>query len=181
MGWDPKEYAADLIAKEGGAENCVRPLTPANDVQGPYKGRGNEDEWGARYADILSRIMRADMAVIEQECDRAIQTEYPGGVTGHSFAAVDRFWMGLRAAFPDAAFTIDHQIGRQDSMMPPRAAIRWALHGKHDGWGAFGAPTGAEVYVLGASHAEFGPRGLRREYTLFDETAIWKQILMQTG
>jgi hypothetical protein len=38
------------------------------------------------------------------------------------------------------------------------------------------------VYVLGITHAEFGPWGLRREYTLFyDETAIWKQILLQTG
>ncbi|MEC8269312.1 MAG: nuclear transport factor 2 family protein, partial [Pseudomonadota bacterium] len=39
----------------------------------------------------------------------------------------------------------------------------------------------ADVYVMGVSHAEFGPRGLRREYVLFDETAIWKQIVMKTG
>ncbi|MEL7178104.1 MAG: nuclear transport factor 2 family protein, partial [Pseudomonadota bacterium] len=66
-------------------------------------------------------------------------------------------------------------------LMPPRAAVRWSLHGKHDGWGVFGAPTGAEVYVMGITHAEFGPRGLRREFTLIDETAIWKQILLATG
>ena len=66
-------------------------------------------------------------------------------------------------------------------MPPQRAAFRWSLHGKHDGWGSFGAPSGAEVYVMGISHAEFGPWGLRRDYTLIDETAIWKQILLQTG
>ncbi|WP_299045943.1 ester cyclase [uncultured Tateyamaria sp.] len=181
IGWDAKEYAADLIEREGGGENAVRPLTPATDKPGPYKGRGNDNAWGQTYADILTRIMGADMAVIPAEYDRAVQSEYPGGVTGHSHGPVDRFWMGLRASFPDATFTIDHQIGRDDDLMPPRAAIRWALHGKHDGWGYFGAPTGAEVYVLGISHAEFGPWGLRREYTLFDETAIWKQILLQTG
>ena len=65
--------------------------------------------------------------------------------------------------------------------MPPRAAIRWSLTGKHDGWGAFGKPTGAEVHVMGASHVEFGPRGIRREYTLYDETSIWKQIAIKTG
>jgi len=186
IGWDAREYAADLIAREGGPENAVRPLTPATDQPGPYKGRGNANEWGAKYADILTRIMGADMAVIPAEYDRAVQSEYPGGTTGHSHAPVDRFWMGLRASFPDATFTIDHQIGRDDDLMPPRAAIRWSLHGKHDGWGYFGAPTGAEVYVLGISHAEFGSLGaapptLRREFTLFDETAIWKQILLQTG
>ena len=186
IGWDAREYAADLIAREGGPEKAVRPLTPATDRPGPYQGRGNDNEWGARYADILTRIMGADMAVIPAEYDRAVQSEYPGGVTGHSHGPVDRFWMGLRASFPDATFTIDHQIGRDDPFMPPRAAIRWALHGRHDGWGYFGAPTGAEVYVLGISHAEFGSLGharptVRREFTLFDETAIWKQILLQTG
>ena len=65
--------------------------------------------------------------------------------------------------------------------MPPRAALRWSLWGKHDGFGAFGEPSGAEVYVMGISHAEFGPWGLRREWVLFDETAIWKQILMHSG
>ena len=125
--------------------------------------------------------MGADLAVIPKKYDRACQLEYPGGQTAHSYSAADRFWMGLRASFPSAEFTIDHQIGRDDEMMPPRAAIRWSLFGKHDGWGAFGAPSGAEVYILGACHAEFGPWGLRREYVLFDETAIWKQIVLKTG
>lgn len=186
MGWDPKAFAADQIDREGGPEACTRPLSPATDRDGPYKGRGNDDVWGARYADLLTRIMNADMAAIPEVYDRACQLEHPGGVTGHSHAAADRFWMGLRASFPSAAFRIDHQIGREDPRMPPRAALRWSLHGRHDGWGRFGAPTGAEVYVLGISHAEFGSLGaaeptLRREFVLFDETAIWKQILLATG
>ena len=181
LGVDPKAYAADLIEKEGGPEHCVKPLTPATDKPGPYKGRGNDNAWGAKYADILTRIMGADMAAIPVEYDRAVQVEYPGGVTGHSHGDVDQFWMGLRASFPDAVFRIDHVIGREDPMMPPRAALRWSLHGRHSGWGAFGTPTGAEVYVLGICHAEFGPWGLRREYVIYDETTIWKQILLQTG
>jgi len=181
MGWDPVEFARDLIGREGGPENCVKPLTPATDRPGPYRGKGNDNEWGARLADNLTRIMAADFTVIGREYDRAAQLEYAGGVSGHGPGDADRFWMGLRAAFPDAAFAIHHVIGRDDPMMPPRAAVRWSLHGKHSGWGAFGTPTGAEVYVLGITHAEFGPWGLRREYTLFDETAIWKQILLATG
>jgi len=181
LGWDPKDYAADLIEKEGGPDACVQPLTPATDQPGPYKGRGNDNEWGAKYANIITRIMGADMAAIPVEYDRAVQVEYPGGVTGHSHGAVDEFWMGLRASFPDARFQIDHQIGRDDPMMPPRAALRWSLTGKHSGWGSFGAPTGVDIYLLGICHAEFGPWGLRREYVIYDETTIWKQILLQTG
>jgi hypothetical protein len=58
--------------------------------------------------------------------------------------------MGLRAALPDAAFTLEHVIGRQD----PRMAPRCSLHGRHAIYGRFGQPTGAEVYVMGLSHAE---------------------------
>ncbi|MEM1073956.1 MAG: ester cyclase [Pseudomonadota bacterium] len=181
LGWDPKTYAADLIKKEGGPERSTQPLSPKIDETGPYKGRGNTDEWGEKYADILTRIMKADMAVVSKAYDRAAHLEYPGGISGHSHGDADRFWMGLRAAFPDAKFQIDHQIGRDDPMMPPRAALRWSLTGKHSGWGAFGAPTGAAIYLLGISHAEFGPWGLRREYVIYDETMIWKQILLQTG
>ncbi len=181
LGWDPKTYAADLIENEGGPETCVKPLSPVTDKPGPYKGRGNENEWGAKYADLLSRIMGADMAAVSSEYDRAVQVEYPGGKTGHSHSDVDQFWMGLRASFPDAQFQIDHQIGREDPMMPPRAALRWSLTGKHSGWGIFGPPTGADIYVLGICHAEFGPWGLRRECVIYDETTIWKQILLHTG
>lgn len=181
LGIEPKRYAADRIAAEGGPENCIKPLTPETDVPGTYRGRGNEDPLGQRYADILTRIMAADMAAIPQVYDRAVQLEMPGGVTGNGWGAADSFWLRLRAAFPDAAFRIDHVIGREDPGQPPRAALRWSLHGRHAGFGAFGPPTGATVYVLGMSHAEFGPYGLRREWVLYDETAIWRQIVMQTG
>ena len=94
--------------------------------------------------------------------------------------------MGLRASFPKAEFKMHHVVGRDDPAMPPRAAVRWTLHGTHDGYGTLGEPTGAEAFVLSATHAEFGEfiRGapkLRREWTLYDETAVWRQILLQTG
>ena len=181
LGWESQGFARDQIAREGGPEHCSKPLTPTTDVAGPYAGRGNDDAYGEQYASVLQRMMAADMGAVPNTYDRAVQSHYPGGDTGHGLEAVDRFWMALRSAFPNANFQIDHQIGREDAMMPPRAAIRWSLHGKHDGWGMFGAPTGAEVYVLGISHVEFGPWGIRREYTLIDETAIWKQILLATG
>lgn len=181
MGLDPQQFARDQIGREGGPDMCVKPLTPGTDIPGPYTGRGNDNPWGVKHADVLTRIMAADFTAIPQAYDRACHLEYPGGRAGHSHGDADRFWMSLRAAFPDAVFTIHHQIGLADPLMPPRSALRWSLHGIHSGWGGFGAPSGARVYLLGISHAEFGPWGLRREYTLYDETAVWKQILLRTG
>ena len=180
LGIEPKRYAAGLIA-DAAPGRRPRPLTPDIDPAGPYAGTGNDDPWGERYAGILTGLMAADLASIPAVYDRGVQLEMPGGVTGHGWAAADGFWMRLRSAFPSAEFRIHHRIGREDPLMPPRAALRWSLWGKHDGFGAFGPPTGAPVYILGISHAEFGPRGLRREWVLYDETAIWTQIALHTG
>lgn len=178
---NPKDFAADQIEAEGGPATAGRPLTPADDQPGPYSGVGNQAEPGLEYEGLMASIMGADLTAIPRSYDRAVQVELPGGVTGHGWGSVDSFWMGLRSALPDAEFAVHHRIGRMDHGLPPRAALRWSLTGTHSGWGAFGTPSGAEVHVMGLSHAEFGPRGLRREFVLFDETAVWKQILLHTG
>jgi len=176
LGQTPEEAARAAIL----AGDVQMPFTPDTDIAGPYTGRGNTDEWGQQHSDILRRIMAADFRVIAERYDRACHLSLPRGHEGHGHESATGFWLGLRSAFPSAEFRIDHQIGREDPLMSPRSAIRWSLTGRHDGWGRFGAPTGAQVYVMGVSHVEFGPRGLQREFTLFDEIAIWKQILLQT-
>lgn len=181
LGMDPEQFARDLIEREGGPENCQPVYSPAIDVVGPYTARGNDNEWGARLSDVLQRIMNKDLAVVRKEYDRAVHTEHPASTTVHSWADTESLWMGLRSSFPSAQFSIDHQIGREDPMLSPRAAVRWSLQGKHDGWGMFGKPSGADVFIMGFTHAEFGPYGLRREYTLFGNVSIWKQIHLKTG
>ena len=181
LGIDSKAFAVRAIEAEGGPAKCSRPFTPETDVKAVYTGRGNAHPVGKRYADIITRIMSGDLATIQRDYDRGCHLQLPGGITAHGRPAADAFWLGLRAAFPSARFEIHHQIGREDQHVPQRAALRWSLTGTHDGWGAFGAPTGAKVHVMGISHAEFGPYGLRREYVLYDEISIWKQIVLKVG
>lgn len=181
LGMKPKKYAKGLIKAEGGPDICSKPFTPDQDMDGGYRGTGNNNEWGEKYAEILNAIMAMDFNVIKREYDRAVVAEYAGARHVVSHDGADQFWVGLRSAFPNAEFKIHHQIGMDADMLSPRAAIRWSLDGKHEGWGSFGRPTGADVHVMGMCHAEFGPWGLRRELALYDEIAIWKQILIQTG
>jgi predicted ester cyclase len=181
LGVEPEDFARAQIEREGGIEKATRPFTPELDRPGPYRGHGNDNEWGVHYASILNAIMAADFTVVAREYDRACRLYYPDGVEARSFGPAETFWIGLRSAFPSAQFTIDHQIGNQDPLLGARSAIRWSLRGKHDGWGSFGKPSGADVYVMGFSHADFGPWGMRSETVVFDTTAIWKQILLHKG
>ena len=181
LGTTPQVHARALIEREGGPERAARPFTPEHDQVGPYRGKGNDHRWGSRYAEILTAIMAADFTKVAGEYDRACRLAYPDGVEERSIAPVETFWMTLRAAFPSAEFRIDHQIGIEDAMLGPRAALRWSLRGKHDGWGRFGPPSGADVYIMGFSHADFGPWGLRNETVIFDTVSIWKQIMLHQG
>lgn len=181
LGVDPKRFAGDQIEREGGPEQAKRPFGPESDRPARYRGTGNDDPWGMRYESMLESMMTGDDAVVERDYDRAVHLELPGGVVGHGWGDAGRFWRSLRSSFPSAEFRVHHRIGRADPGVAPRAALRWSLTGRHDGSGAFGDPTDAMVHVMGISHAEFGPWGLRREYVLVDETAIWKQILLHSG
>ena len=181
LGQQPQDYARKQLAQEKAMGKNLTFFLPEHDIAGPYQGCGNDHTWGQKLSEILTRIMAADFRVIQQTYDRAANLFYPGGKQGVSHADADAFWMGLRASFPHAEFRIHHAIGRDDPLMPPRAAVRWSLDGRHDGWGCYGQPSNARVHIMGITHAEFGAWGLRREYTLFDEVAIWKQILSHQG
>ena len=181
LGWDAKAYAREIVAREGGAQAATQRIQDNQDPEPVYTGRGNDNPWGQKLADTLKRIMNADFAVISGTYDRAAFIAHPGGREGWSHGFAEAAWMGLRSSFPSATFSIEHCIGREDPLSPPRAAIRWSLKGRHDGPGLFGQPTGAELAIMGFTQAEFGPWGLRREFTLFDEIAILKHIILHTG
>lgn len=176
LGHSPESWARLSIQREGAHPRL--PYTPAIDRPGPYQGRGNDHPLGQRLADILTQMMAMDFSAIRRSYDRAVHVWHPGGATGWGIPYAEAQWLALRTCFPDATFAIHHQIGRADPGQPDRAAIRWSLTGTHSGFGAYGAPTGAPVHVMGFTHAEFGPWGLRREFSLWDPVSIWKQILL---
>ena len=52
-----------------------------------------------------------------------------------------------------------------------------SMSGTHTGWGRFGAPTGARIYILAMTHAYTVEGKISHEWLLTDEVAIWKQIM----
>lgn len=153
------------------------PMDPLGvEVKGPYLGRGNEVEPGLVYEQHLKNIVNGEVSAVAKIYDRACHLELGEGRTVHGIDEAEKFWISLRASFPDSELVIDHRIGQIEEGRPPRSSVRWRLRGPHSGYGLFGAPSGQFVDVMGISHAEFGPSGILREYIVIDHVSVWKQI-----
>ena len=182
IGIDPKTFAANQIQSEGGRKKCNIPFNASTNIESKYVAPPQTSfDTGEDYGYILSNIMDNNSNIFQEGYDRAIRQEQAGGLTGYGRDNVEKFWMNLRSSFPDAKFTLEHCANLQENKQTNKSAIRWSLIGKHSGSGLFGAPTHTEVYVMGINHAEFSSKGIKNEWVLFDETAVWKQILLKTG
>ncbi len=100
----------------------------------------------------------------------------PGGDTRYGHADIDRFVIGYLASMPDAKLQVHSAFINREAEQPLRIAARWSLSGTHTGWGHFGQPTGAPLYVMGLSHAHVCQGRVTNEWVAFDEVSIWKQI-----
>ena len=182
IGIDPKTFAVNQIQSEGGSEKCNIPFNASTNIESKYVAPPQTSfDTGEDYGYILSNIMDNNSNIFQEGYDRAVRQEQAGGLTGYGRDDVEKFWMNLRSSFPDAKFTLEHCANLQENKQTNKSSIRWSLIGKHSGSGLFGAPTHTEVYVMGINHAEFSSKGVKNEWVLFDETAVWKQILLKTG
>ncbi|MEC3861325.1 ester cyclase [Mesobacterium sp. TK19101] len=173
--WQIRDQGALLRTTGNDPEGWAR-THPGQTRTDPMPTLQDGNPWANSYADILRSVMEGDLAILYRGFDPGAELFLPGGHIGSGPEAADVFWLSLRAALPSAEFAITAAIGADDPLCPPRVALHWQLTGVHDGWGLFGAPSGRTLTVQGVSQAEFGPNGLRREWTVLDELAVWQQI-----
>ena len=85
----------------------------------------------------------------------------------------------LKEILTDTKFTIEHIGYLDEPNKNPRASIRWFLEGVHSMDSEdYGKKTNSKLFFMGINHVELNQDGEIREWVLFDEVAIWKQILM---
>ena len=61
-------------------------------------------------------------------------------------------------------------------------SVRWFLEGEHAYESdEYGKASNKKIFIMGINHAEFNNNSIIREWVLFDEVAIWKQILLNHG
>ena len=182
LGMDPKIYAANLIEMQGGKDKCNQPFNNSTDHEILYSQLPlSQDNAGTEYANFLENIFKGNFDIFSKSYDRSVNQEQPGGFKGLGIDEAKDFWIKLKSSFPDSKFKIEHISYLEEKNQYKKASVRWSLEGKHSGTGLFFNPSHALVHIMGISQVEFGPRGIKNEWVLFDEAIIWKQILLKTG
>ncbi|RIH87887.1 ester cyclase [Calidithermus roseus] len=100
----------------------------------------------------------------------------PGNRRLEGHGNITRYVLQLLSAFPDAAMSLDHVAWVGSEAAGYKIAARWSFQGTHRGPGHYGPPTGKRVRVMGISHLEVQGGQIQREYIVFDEFALLKQI-----
>ncbi len=189
LGLDPFEVArrraqASLDAgtrdwMHGEIERVQGQRSPLEDLlPGIEDAKGKPEPERARY--FFNAIWNARLFNLVREVYApGVEFHGPAGreLTGDS--AVIGYMLSLCAALPDIAFSVDHAIANVQDNGDAHVALRWTAAGTHDGYGAFGEPAQARVYLLGVCHQKWRGGRIVEELFLFDELAALTQIERQ--
>ena len=181
IGYTPKEFAQIMIDKEGGLEKAKK-LFDKNDIKPSdyYPINVEKSSPGENYSKILSKVFEGGYDF--KDYNRASNIYWPGNKLGHGREDISKFWNSLKDIFTDIKFTIEHVGYLDESNKNPRASIRWFLEGVHSNDSEdYGKKTNSKLFIMGINHVELNKDGVIREWVLFDEVAIWKQILMNNN
>lgn len=177
LGLEPRELAREMVDRELRRGVPISFFVPAHDRPSQFTGFMQDDESVAMLIRGLTRLWNdKETKVIRDMYFQGAAFHAPGGEVRYGHSDIDSFVIGYLASFPDAAYKVEAARVIREPEQPVRVAVRWSLTGTHCGFGHFGEPTGAPVYVMGMSHLNLTKDQVTAEYLVTDEVSIWKQI-----
>tara|TARA_B100001564_G_C20650865_1_gene676756 strand:+ start:452 stop:1417 length:966 start_codon:yes stop_codon:yes gene_type:complete len=178
IGYSPKEFAQIMIDKEGGVDNAKTLFDKSEEKPSDYRPEDVRiNSAGEKYSKILNSVFEENYDF--SDYNRASSIYWPGNKLGHGREDVAKFWNSLKSIFTEIKFSVEHVGYLDEPNKNPRASIRWFLEGIHSNDSDdYGKKTNSNLFIMGINHVELNKDGIIREWVLFDEVAIWKQILM---
>tara|TARA_Y100001970_G_scaffold286291_1_gene408088 strand:+ start:5110 stop:6078 length:969 start_codon:yes stop_codon:yes gene_type:complete len=181
IGYSPEEFAKKIIENEGGYSSASKLFDFETDKSSSYEPQkykiGSKAE---KYTAILKNIFNNNSKY--EEYNRAANIFWPGNKIGHGREDIEEKWNSLKKIFSNIKFTIEHVGFLEEIGQNPRISIRWFLEGVHSNDSMdYGKASNKKIFIMGINHAEFYSNSIIREWVLFDEVAIWKQILLNHG
>jgi hypothetical protein len=177
LGLEPRALARDMADRDLRNGVPISFFVPAHDKPSLFKSTIEDDETVHAVVKGLTRLWHEkETAAIRDLYFHGASFHAPGGDVLYGHTDIDTFVLGYLASFPDAQFKVEAARVNRDPEQPVRVALRWSLTGTHSGFGHFGEPTGAPVYVMGMAHMNVTQGKVMAEYLVTDEVSIWKQI-----
>jgi len=177
IGYSPKEFAQIMIDKEGGLKKAKKLFDKSEIKPSDYHPEDVRiNSAGEKYSKILNSVFEEGYDF--RDYNRASNIYWPGNRLGHGREDVAKFWNSLKNNFTEIKFSIEHVGYLDEPNKNPRASIRWFLEGMHSiDSEEYGKKTNSKLFIMGINHVELNKDSIIREWVLFDEVAIWKQIL----
>ncbi len=181
IGYSPKEFAKKIIESEGGILTASKLFNCETDKSSNYEAeRYKKGSKAEKYTEILKNIFNNTYNF--EGYDRAANIFWPGNVISHGREGIKEKWISLKSIFSNIKFTIEHVGFLEEAGQNPRVSVRWFLEGAHSNESKdYDKPSNKKIFIMGINHAEFYSNSIIREWVLFDEVAIWKQILLNHG
>ena len=176
IGFTPKQFVEMKIKKMIFDKSNLNSISNAFDFKNPVENSFNK--YTEIYISNLKKLILKDFNFIIKYYERSAQTLWPGGKIYYSYEQIKKIWSNFLNCFEDLELIIHFFSGITEPNLSPRVALRWTIKGKHINKGFYGTPSQKKIEIAGISHVEFGKTGIIREYVIFDEISIWKQILL---
>ena len=179
LGYTPKEFAKQIIEKEGGETKAKKVFDLSSDMKSEYTPFNfKKDSIGEKYSQILKNIFLEDYKFTNYA--RAASIFWPGNKIGHGREEISKFWNSIKKALKNINFSIEHVGWLEEAGKNSKVSIRWFLNGLHaNNTNEYEQATNKNIFIMGINHAEIVDGNIIREWVLFDEVAIWKQLLMK--
>tara|TARA_B100000212_G_scaffold186565_1_gene140737 strand:- start:334 stop:1296 length:963 start_codon:yes stop_codon:yes gene_type:complete len=179
LGYTPKEFAKHIIEKEGGETKAKKVFNLSSEIKSEYTPFDFEkDSIGEKYSQILKNIFSEDYKFTNYA--RAASIFWPGNKIGHGREEISNFWNSIKNALININFSIEHVGWLEEEGKNSKVSIRWFLNGLHaNNTYEYEQATNKNIFIMGINHAEIVDGNVIREWVLFDEVAIWKQLLMK--
>jgi predicted ester cyclase len=167
-GEGPQPWRVERMAR-------VRAATPT-----PFPDRAVPDAhadpeaWVCWFVDCVLNHRR--LAAVRDAYAPNARVHAPGGRRLFGHGETVGWWAALLGCFGGARVRIDHVAHQPAPDGALDVALRWELAGRHDGPALYGAPSGRDCYILAATHWRIERGRVAREWTVFDEVALLRQI-----
>lgn len=176
LGFTAKKFVDMKIKEKFFNKRCLNSISNAFEVKNLITN--NSNEFTKTYISHFKKLIDKDFNLIKKHYERSAQTFWPGNKINYSYEQIKKIWSDFLSSFENLELIIHFFSGITEPMLSPRVAIRWTINGKHMNKGCYGSPSQKNIEIAGISHVEFGKTGIIREYVIFDEISIWKQILL---